>query len=229
MPGGVPVGLASASWRKKRLPPRPFSATNILSTKRPTKISGRNRPLMARPTRICRRSNILVGQIFYWRLRCGRVRKGIQRVVLKLYIPCGENLAGRSNRTLQAICKSIDVPPGKVLLRFPNGETFAALRERARGGYHRAEHVPAGEPEHDGALHHDRCPVAPVPTESPPCCRSMATLGRIVRISRVPISAKLVANPAVSAGANRVLTVDLHAQQIQGFFDIPVTTCMRPQ
>lgn len=39
---------------------------------------------------------------------------------------------------------------------------------------------------------------------------------------RVPITSKLVANLLVSAGANRVLTVDLHAQQIQGFFDIPV-------
>lgn len=39
---------------------------------------------------------------------------------------------------------------------------------------------------------------------------------------RVPISAKLVANLLVAAGANRLLTVDLHAQQIQGFFDIPV-------
>ncbi len=39
---------------------------------------------------------------------------------------------------------------------------------------------------------------------------------------RVPITAKLVANLLVSAGADRVLTVDLHAQQIQGFFDIPV-------
>ena len=39
---------------------------------------------------------------------------------------------------------------------------------------------------------------------------------------RVPITAKLVANLIVSAGANRVLTMDLHAQQIQGFFDIPV-------
>jgi ribose-phosphate pyrophosphokinase len=39
---------------------------------------------------------------------------------------------------------------------------------------------------------------------------------------RVPISAKLIANLLVSAGANRMLTVDLHAQQIQGFFDIPV-------
>jgi ribose-phosphate pyrophosphokinase len=39
---------------------------------------------------------------------------------------------------------------------------------------------------------------------------------------RVSITAKLVANLLVAAGANRVLTMDLHAQQIQGFFDIPV-------
>ncbi len=39
---------------------------------------------------------------------------------------------------------------------------------------------------------------------------------------RVPITSKLVANLLVSAGANRILTIDLHAQQIQGFFDIPV-------
>ena len=39
---------------------------------------------------------------------------------------------------------------------------------------------------------------------------------------RVPITAKLVANLLVAAGANRLLTMDLHAQQIQGFFDIPV-------
>ena len=39
---------------------------------------------------------------------------------------------------------------------------------------------------------------------------------------RVPITAKLVANLLVAAGVNRILTVDLHAQQIQGFFDIPV-------
>ncbi len=40
--------------------------------------------------------------------------------------------------------------------------------------------------------------------------------------SRTPISAKLVANLIVEAGAHRVLTMDLHAGQIQGFFDIPV-------
>ena len=42
------------------------------------------------------------------------------------------------------------------------------------------------------------------------------------RSARVAITAKLVANMLVAAGANRILTVDLHADQIQGFFDIPV-------
>lgn len=42
------------------------------------------------------------------------------------------------------------------------------------------------------------------------------------RFSRVPITAKLVANMISCAGADRVLTIDLHADQIQGFFDIPV-------
>src|SRR5881275_1369690 len=41
-------------------------------------------------------------------------------------------------------------------------------------------------------------------------------------VGRVPITAKLVANLVTVAGANRVLTIDLHAAQIQGFFDIPV-------
>jgi ribose-phosphate pyrophosphokinase len=42
------------------------------------------------------------------------------------------------------------------------------------------------------------------------------------RSARVPISAKLVANMLTSAGVDRVLTVDIHADQIQGFFDVPV-------
>jgi ribose-phosphate pyrophosphokinase len=42
------------------------------------------------------------------------------------------------------------------------------------------------------------------------------------RSARVPITAKVVANMITSVGANRVLTIDLHADQIQGFFDIPV-------
>jgi ribose-phosphate pyrophosphokinase len=45
---------------------------------------------------------------------------------------------------------------------------------------------------------------------------------RRVRSSRVPISAKVVADMMVGVGVDRVLTVDLHAEQIQGFFDVPV-------
>src|SRR5690606_38766996 len=45
---------------------------------------------------------------------------------------------------------------------------------------------------------------------------------RRVRSARVPISAKVVADMMVSVGIDRVLTVDLHAEQIQGFFDVPV-------
>lgn len=45
---------------------------------------------------------------------------------------------------------------------------------------------------------------------------------RRVRSSRVPISAKVVADMMASVGVDRVLTVDLHSEQIQGFFDIPV-------
>ena len=45
---------------------------------------------------------------------------------------------------------------------------------------------------------------------------------RRVRSARVPITAKVVADMMVSAGINRLLTIDLHADQIQGFFDIPV-------
>lgn len=45
---------------------------------------------------------------------------------------------------------------------------------------------------------------------------------RRVRSARVPITAKVVADMMVTAGINRLLTIDLHADQIQGFFDIPV-------
>ena len=46
---------------------------------------------------------------------------------------------------------------------------------------------------------------------------------------RVPISAKLIAELLETAGADRVLALDLHAAQIQGFFDVPWTTCSPPR
>ena len=126
----------------------------------------------------------------------------------------------------EAICKSIDVPLGRVLLRdFPNGETFARIEENVRG--------------EDTYIVQSTCPPVNqnmmelfIMTDA----LRRASASRITAVlpfygyarqdrkdqPRVPISAKLVANLLVSAGANRVLTVDLHAQQIQGFFDIPV-------
>lgn len=50
----------------------------------------------------------------------------------------------------------------------------------------------------------------------------MLARDRRVRSARVPITAKVVADFLSSVGVDRVLTVDLHAEQIQGFFDVPV-------
>ena len=135
--------------------------------------------------------------------------------------------SGRSNRPLaEAISKSIDVPLGKAMLRdFPNGETFARIEENVRG--------------EDTYIVQSTCP--PVNQNIMELfimidALRRASASRITAVlpfygyarqdrkdqPRVPISAKLIANLLVSAGANRMLTVDLHAQQIQGFFDIPV-------
>jgi ribose-phosphate pyrophosphokinase len=144
-----------------------------------------------------------------------------------LYRTAVKIFSGRSNRALaEAISKSIDVPLGKVHLRdFPNGETFARIEENVRG--------------EDTYIIQSTCP--PVNQNIMELfimidALRRASASRITAVlpfygyarqdrkdqPRVPISAKLVANLLVSAGANRMLTVDLHAQQIQGFFDIPV-------
>ena len=52
---------------------------------------------------------------------------------------------------------------------------------------------------------------------------------RRLRSARVPITAKVVADFLSSVGVDRVLTVDLHAEQIQGFFDVPVDNCFSSQ
>ncbi|MDY6322308.1 MAG: ribose-phosphate pyrophosphokinase [Succinivibrio sp.] len=52
---------------------------------------------------------------------------------------------------------------------------------------------------------------------------------RRLRSARVPISAKVVADFLSAVGVDRVLTVDLHAEQIQGFFDVPVDNCFSSQ
>ena len=135
--------------------------------------------------------------------------------------------SGNSNKALaEGICKNIGVPLGQATVTsFPDGETFVKIDENIRG--------------HDVFIIQSTCP----PTNHHLMellimidAARRASAQRITAVlpfygyarqdrkdqPRVPITAKLVANLLVSAGANRILTMDLHAQQIQGFFDIPV-------
>jgi ribose-phosphate pyrophosphokinase len=135
--------------------------------------------------------------------------------------------SGNSNRPLaEAICRSIGMELGRCeVSQFPDGETFVKIEENVRGE-----------------------DVFVVQSSSPPSNQHLmelfimmdalrrASASRVTAVlpfygyarqdrkdqPRVPITAKLVANLLVAAGADRVLTMDLHAQQIQGFFDIPV-------
>lgn len=124
------------------------------------------------------------------------------------------------------IAKKLGIPLGDVMLgRFPEGEIQLQIRDNIRGK--------------------DVFIVQPTCTPSNENLMELlilidaarrASAKRITAVlpffgyarqdrkdkPRVPITAKLVANLIVSAGANRVLTMDLHAGQIQGFFDIPV-------
>jgi len=135
--------------------------------------------------------------------------------------------SGNSNLPLaKAICASIGIELGKCTVSsFPDGETFVKIEENVRG--------------QDIFLIQSTCP----PTNHNLMelfimidALRRASAARITAVlpfygyarqdrkdqPRVPITAKLVANLLVASGANRLLTMDLHAQQIQGFFDIPV-------
>src|SRR5512139_2991852 len=115
---------------------------------------------------------------------------------------------------------------GKCSIRpFPDGETFVKIEENVRG-----EDVFVVQPTSPPTNHHlmelfimmdalRRSSAARITAVLP--FYGYARQDRKDQ-PRVPITAKLVANLLVAAGANRVLTMDLHAQQIQGFFDIPV-------
>ena len=136
--------------------------------------------------------------------------------------------AGKANPVLaHDIARHLMQPLGRVnVTRFSDGEVQVELMENVRG--------------RDVFIVQSTCP----PTNDSlmellimaDACRR-ASAGRITavipyfgyarqdrrpRATRVPITAKLVANLITTAGINRVLTVDLHADQIQGFFDIPV-------
>jgi ribose-phosphate pyrophosphokinase len=135
--------------------------------------------------------------------------------------------SGNSNRALaEEICKGIGITLGEAVVNsFPDGESFVKINENVRGS--------------DVYLIQSTCP----PTNHHLMellimidAARRASANRITAVipfygyarqdrkdqPRVPITAKLVANLLVAAGANRVLTMDLHSQQIQGFFDIPV-------
>lgn len=135
--------------------------------------------------------------------------------------------AGSSNPQLaKEICAFLNVPLGHVNLNsFPDGETFVQIKENIRGDdvfIVQSTGTPANHNIMELLIMIDAA--------------TRASAGRITAVipfygyarqdrkdrPRVPITSKLVANILVAAGADRILTMDLHAQQITGFFDIPV-------
>ena len=135
--------------------------------------------------------------------------------------------AGSSNKRLaEAICKEMGMELGNAEVgAFSDGENFVSIYETVRGS--------------DVFVVQSTC--APVNDNLMEMlimidALKRASAGRITAVMpyfgyarqdrktkpRDPISAKLVANLITRAGADRVLTMDLHASQIQGFFDIPV-------
>ncbi|HUV40273.1 MAG TPA: ribose-phosphate pyrophosphokinase [Sedimentisphaerales bacterium] len=134
---------------------------------------------------------------------------------------------GSSNVPLaSAVCNYLEIPLGGAKIgRFPDGEKFIKLEDDVRG--------------RDCFVIQSTCqPVDEHLVELLICldCLRRASAKRITAVvpyfgyarqdrkdeGRVPITAKLVANVLTTAGANRVIAIDLHAQQLQGFFDIPV-------
>jgi len=143
---------------------------------------------------------------------------------------CDNNVkifSGTSNLPLaKAICAAIGMELGRSTIKpFPDGETFVKIEENVRG-----EDVFLIQSTSPPTNHHlmemfimidalRRASAARITAVMP--FYGYARQDRKDQ-PRVPITAKLIANLLVAAGANRVLTMDLHAQQIQGFFDIPV-------
>lgn len=146
----------------------------------------------------------------------------------------GENLCiftGNSNPQLaRAITEYLEVPLGDALVtQFTNGETRVQIEENVRGAEVFVVQPTCGNVN-------DTLMELLIMTDA--LSRSSAkTITALVpyygyarqekkTTGREPITAKLVANLITSAGADRVITVDLHASAIQGFFDIPVDNLM---
>ena len=136
--------------------------------------------------------------------------------------------SGNANRPLaDAVCKELGIRMGKALVsRFSDGEVQVEIEENVR----RQEVFviqPTNAPSAENLVELlvlidalKRASVSSITAVVP--YFGYARQDRRPRSARVPITAKVVAKMFSSVGADRVLTVDLHADQIQGFFDIPV-------
>ena len=135
--------------------------------------------------------------------------------------------AGSANPALaESICKHLDVPLGQALLgRFSDGEIYFQVLENVRGADVFVVQ-PCCYPVDNHLLElllmidaFKRASAWRITAVLPYYC--YARQDRKDK-PRVPISAKLVADLLETAGASRALTLDLHAPQIQGYFDVPV-------
>jgi ribose-phosphate pyrophosphokinase len=135
--------------------------------------------------------------------------------------------SGTANPPLaEAICKHLNVPLGKALLgRFSDGEIYFQILENVRGAdvfVVQPCSYPVDNHLFELLLMIDafkRASAWRITAVLPYYC--YARQDRKDK-PRVPISAKLVADLLETAGASRALTLDLHAPQIQGYFDVPV-------
>lgn len=135
-------------------------------------------------------------------------------------------LAGNSNRTLaEAVASHLDLPLTRAQVkRFSDNEIFVTIDENVRG-----EDVfviqSTSYPANDNLMELLICIDALKRASARRITAVMPYFGYARQDrktgGRTPISAKLVANLITRAGADRVLTMDLHSGQIQGFFDIP--------
>ena len=134
---------------------------------------------------------------------------------------------GRAHPLLtQEICDYLNLPPGNVSARnFSDGEVFCQIQENVRGSDVFVVQ-PTCEPVNENLMEllimldtFKRSSASRVTAVLP--YYGYARQDKKDQ-PRVPITAKLVADLISRAGADRVLTMDLHADQIQGFFDVPV-------
>jgi len=135
---------------------------------------------------------------------------------------------GNANPQLaEAVAKNLDISVGRATVgRFSDGEVTVELLENVRGRdvfVLQSTCAPTNDNLMEVLLMVDalkRASAGRITAAMP--YFGYARQDRRPRSARVPISAKVVANMLTAAGVDRLLTVDLHADQIQGFFDVPV-------